>query len=102
MRIVVAVCGLALTGCVPAYLAPGPAAALVFLTREECVSADRMSASLNEALRVLGRRAEYVLVNFDALPPSHPWRGYGTPTILVDNRDLFGQPGTTSSETAPT
>ena len=61
-----------------------------------------MRAALNEALRILGYRAEYVLVNADALPPSHPWRGYGTPTVLVGNRDLFGLPSPASSEFVPT
>ena len=101
MRALIAVCCVSLSGCAPSHRAPGPAAAITFLTRKDCVDSDTMRVGLNGALRVLGQPAEYVVVNADALPSSHPWRGYGTPTVLVGNRDLFGRPEPASSETPP-
>jgi hypothetical protein len=101
MRALIALFCVSLSGCAPPHRAPGPAAAITFLTREGCANSDTMRAALNEALRVLDQPAEYVVVNADALPSSHPWRGYGTPTVLVGSRDLFDWPEPASSETPP-
>jgi len=102
MRALIALCCMSLAGCGPPHRAPGPAAAITFLTREHCANSDTMRGRLNEALGVLDQPAEYVVVNADALPSSHPWRSYGTPTVLVGNHDLFGRPEPASSETPPT
>ena len=65
---------------------------LVFLTREGCVNTGRMRASLDEALRALGREVDYDLVDQAALGPRDPRSGYPTPTLLMDNKDAFGMP----------
>ena len=65
---------------------------MVFLTRDGCVNTGAMRMRLDEALRSLGRRATYQVIDADTLPASDVRRGYGTPTVLVGNRDLFDMP----------
>src|SRR5262245_52463164 len=84
-------CGCALIlACVPSA---GPdVSPLVFLTRDDCVNTPTMRARLDEALTALGRPRDYLVINADTLEPDDRRRGYGTPTILVGNVDLFGMP----------
>ncbi|MHC5115321.1 MAG: hypothetical protein ACYTGP_12940 [Planctomycetota bacterium] len=49
-----------------------------------------MCASLDEALRESGYAVEYVVIDTATLDATDPRCGYGTPTILLDGRDLFG------------
>jgi hypothetical protein len=65
---------------------------LVFLTREGCVNTRAMRANLDEALRALGQTINYEVIDLGALPESDPRAGYPTPTVLYENRDLFGMP----------
>jgi hypothetical protein len=75
---------------------------LTFLTRESCVNTDTMRANLDAALRVIGLPADYAVIDADRLPTSDPRRRYGTPTVLVGNRDLFSMPEARVSERPPT
>lgn len=75
---------------------------LIFLTREGCHYSALMRARLDAALRTLGRQSDYAVINADDLPTRDPWRSYGTPSILLDRRDLFGLPEPAPSETTPT
>lgn len=68
------------------------ASELVFLTREGCVATARMRTSVDQALKSLGTTAPYQVVDLDTLAPSDVRRGYPTPTLLYDNRDVFGLP----------
>jgi hypothetical protein len=63
---------------------------LIFLTRDECVNTATMRANLDKALEALALPNEYRLVDADTLTDSDPRGGYGTPTVLYRNRDLFG------------
>lgn len=63
---------------------------LVFLTRAECVNTVTMRENLDRALKTMGLPSDYQLIDADTLADSDPRGGYGTPTILYDNRDLFG------------
>ena len=72
--------------------APKPAASLVFVTREGCVNTTTMRERLDEALRAIGRPTDYAVIDADTLPTTDPRGGYGTPTVLVGNVDLFGMP----------
>jgi hypothetical protein len=45
-----------------------------------------------QAVASLGKQAQFEQVNLSTLPPTDPRRGYGSPTVLVDGRDLFGLP----------
>ena len=63
---------------------------LLFLTRDGCVNTVTMRSRLDDALRSLGLPTSYGLVDVDKLNPSDQRRGYGTPTVLYKNRDLFG------------
>lgn len=76
----------------PAMTTDGPTLAprLTFLTRGACVNTPAMRASLDEALRESGYAVDYIVIDMDALDASDPRCGYGTPTILLDGRDLFG------------
>jgi hypothetical protein len=63
---------------------------LVFLTREGCVNTVTMRANLDEALKALTLPNDYQFIDADTLTPSDPRGGYGTPTVLHADRDLFG------------
>lgn len=75
---------------------------LVFLTRAGCVNTDTMLARLNVALQAEGLSANYQVIDADTLPAGDPRGGYGTPTVLVAGRDLFGMPEPTAPLSAPT
>jgi hypothetical protein len=63
---------------------------LVFLTRDGCVKTGRMRSSLDQALKSLALPTNYELIGIGKLDSSDRRRGYGTPTVLYKNRDLFG------------
>jgi hypothetical protein len=65
---------------------------IVFLTREGCVNTTTMRTRLDEALDRLGAAKDFAVIDADTLSESDARRGYGTPTVLFDNRDLFGMP----------
>jgi hypothetical protein len=89
MRLILACgCAVLVVGCA-ARLSSAPQS-LVFLTRGECVNADRMRANLDAALRSLDQPTDYPLIDANTLPESDPRGGYGTPTVLVKGTDLFG------------
>ena len=75
---------------------------LVFLTRDGCVNTATMRANLDEALRGLGLPSNYQFIDADTLAPSDSHGGYGTPTVLCENRDLFGMVEPTLPHPAPT
>jgi hypothetical protein len=64
---------------------------LVFLTRDGCVNTARMRSRLDEALTPLNLSTDYHFIDADKLGPSDRRRGYGAPTVLYKNRDLFGK-----------
>lgn len=78
---------------------PGP---LVFLTRDGCANTATMRTRLDAALARLGARTDYAVIDADTLTESDVRRGYGTPTVLHDNRDLFGMPEPTPPIPSPT
>ena len=75
---------------------------MVFLTRDGCTNTDTLRARLGDALQALGRLPSYTLIDADTLPADDARRGYGTPTILINNRDLFGMPEPEPAEHSPT
>jgi len=79
-----------------------PSGPLVFLTREGCVNTTTMRTRLDEALARLGGPMTYAVIDADTLADSDVRRGYGTPTVLYDNRDLFGMPEPTPPIPSPT
>ena len=72
--------------------APTQADALVFLTRDGCMTSDVVRARLDEALRALGRPSAYTVIDLATLPSTDARTAYPTPTILYMNRDVFGSP----------
>jgi hypothetical protein len=79
-----------------------PSGSLVFLTREGCVNTSTMRTRLDEALARLGVPKTYAVIDADTLADCDVRRGYGTPTVLYDNRDLFGIPEPTPPIPSPT
>ena len=54
---------------------------------------DQMRANLDAALTQMGNaRPAYRVVDLASFPANDPRRGYPTPTILYEGRDLFGMP----------
>jgi len=66
--------------------------ALVFLTRDGCVNTPLMRANLDEALRSLNLPADYVVIDLDTVPRTDHRVAYPTPTLLYQDRDVFGMP----------
>jgi hypothetical protein len=79
-----------------------PSSPLVFLTRDGCVNTATMRARLDDALERLGASKAYAVIDADTLADGDIRRGYGTPTVLYDNRDLFGMPEPTPPVPSPT
>jgi len=75
---------------------------LVFLTRDGCVNTDAMRARFDEALTALGLPSGYAVIDAAALSASDPRGGYGTPTILINSRDLFDMPEPSVPHDPPT
>jgi hypothetical protein len=65
---------------------------VVFLTRYGCVNTDTVRARLDEALVSLKQPITYPVIDVATLATTDPRGGYGTPTVLVNGQDLFGQP----------
>lgn len=91
------------TACVAGRpVQPALSRRLVFLTRDGCVNSATMRTRLDEALDRLGARKDYTVIDSDTLAESDVRRGYGTPTVLNDSRDLFGMPEPTPPVPSPT
>ena len=65
---------------------------ITFLTRDDCAHTVTMRRNLDEALALLGARTDYQVLDLSTLPETDVRGGYPTPTVLYDNRDLFGMP----------
>jgi hypothetical protein len=74
---------------------------LVFLTRDGCVNTTRMRSNLDQALKSLALPTNYEFIDADKLKPSDLRRGYGTPTVLYQGRDLFGKTAPSAPPNAP-
>ena len=74
---------------------------IVFLSREGCVNTPRMRKSLDVAVAKLGWPKQYEVLDAGKLPASDPRRQYGTPTVLVDGKDLMGHPVPRPSDAEP-
>lgn len=81
---------------------PPSAVPLVFLTRDGCVNTATTRTRLDEALGRLGVATDYAVIDADTLSDSDARRGYGTPTVLDEGRDLFGMPEPTPPLPSPT
>lgn len=79
-----------------------PPRPLVFLTRDGCVNTTTMRERLDQALDRLKIAKDYAVVDVETLPEADIRRGYGTPTVLSADRDLFGMPRPTPPAPAPT
>lgn len=71
------------------------------LTRDGCRNTPAMRDNLHDALRLLQADIKVVTLDIGCLPGNDPRRGFSTPTVLVDSRDLFGLPTPTRPFNAP-
>ncbi|MFT5425062.1 MAG: hypothetical protein ACI89L_002869 [Phycisphaerales bacterium] len=71
---------------------------LTVLCFEECPNASPMIRAAQDAVAMLGPEWELELVDLTTLADTDTRRGFGSPTILHQGRDLFGfdQPSTTT------
>jgi hypothetical protein len=74
---------------------------LIFLTRDGCINTGRMRSNLDQALKSLTLPTNYEFIDADKLKPSDLRRGYGTPTVLYKDRDLFGKRAPSAPPGAP-
>lgn len=74
---------------------------LVFLTRDGCANTPLLRANLDAVCETSETAVTYELVHQDQLFPPDARVGYPTPTILYDNRDLFGLSEPTPPYPAP-
>src|SRR5262249_17381224 len=65
---------------------------LVFLTREGCPDSQQLRSNLDAALVALHVSPDYQVFNVASLPATDARGAYPTPTVLYQNRDLFGVP----------
>ena len=90
-RRLLAIAVLVLAGCAPQRQAV-TVDRIAFLTRDGCADSETMRRNLDQALSALRARTDYQVLDVATLPASDARRGYPTPTVLYDNRDLFGMP----------
>jgi len=69
---------------------------LIFLTRDGCANTPLMRGRFDEALKSLKQQMDYEVVDLDKVDASDPRVAYPTPTILVEDEDLFGLPRPTA------
>ena len=65
---------------------------IVFLTREGCAGTPLMRARFEEALRKKGLPEAFRVIDMDEVDEDDVRTGYGTPTVLIDGKDLMGAP----------
>jgi len=74
------------------YTCVTTAAMLTLLTCSECAAGPELRRRLHAALRQLGVKPIFSIVDVAALPLTDPRVAYPAPTLLWRDRDLFGVP----------
>ena len=72
-----------------------------FLGTDSCPNSPIMEKNLQEAMAVKGLAATYEFIDIKKLPESDYRRGYGTPTVLVNGKEIFGAPRPLPTPKAP-
>lgn len=65
---------------------------LEFLTRDGCKNTPRVLANLEKAVAMLDKKINIQIVHQGTLSTDDPRIGYPTPTVLLNNSDIFGSP----------
>lgn len=73
---------------------------LLLLTREGCTGTAEMRKNLDAALKAMPGWS-YEVVDLGKLPQGDPRRGYPTPTLLQDGKDVFGMPAPKAGADSP-
>ncbi|MGE0000546.1 MAG: hypothetical protein AB7F50_07480 [Fimbriimonadaceae bacterium] len=73
---------------------------LVLLTREGCAGTATMRTNLDQALKELAGW-DYETVDLGELPQGDPRKGYPTPTLLHDGKDVYGLPAPEPNSDSP-
>ena len=74
------------------HAAPLAAPRIELLGFPSCPNTPAMRANLAAALKSMGTGWSFVEVDQELLPEGDVRRGYPTPTVLVNGRDLYGLP----------
>ena len=87
-RLLLVALAVMISSCLPVAPKAGDPQRVELLMREGCANSNELEEHLRSAL---GRRgSDLALVDQDSLQSDDSRRGYGTPTVLVNGRDLFG------------
>ncbi len=87
---------LATAGCATTPRKAGPMRTIEVLGFQGCPNTPPLLANTRAAVARLGLEASVTYINQETLPEGDLRRGWPTPTVLVDGRDLFGMPAPTS------
>jgi hypothetical protein len=77
-----------------------PTKHLVLLTRKGCSGTATMRANLDQALKELAGW-DYEVADLGELPQGDPRKGYPTPTLLHDGKDVYGLPAPEPGSDSP-
>ncbi len=90
---------LIVTGCASMKNAPPTTAAdvshdkaLIVLSFDGCPNSPEVLRAAHEAANTLGTGWTVHRIDIESLPPDDIRRGYGSPTILWNEHDIFGAP----------
>ena len=75
---------------------------LVLLTRDGCANTAVLRPRVEAALQKMAAPPDFEVVSLDSLPEADVRRGYPTPTLLYEGRDMFGLPTPEPPLPAPT
>lgn len=65
---------------------------------EGCPTVQVLQRNAEQAIVALGAGWRLSMVNQETLPPDDLRRGYGSPSVLLDGREVFGEPTPSSTE----
>lgn len=63
---------------------------LAVLTRGGCANTPQLLANLDNALKSLAKPVSYAMIDLDTLARTDVRSAYPTPTVLYQDRDVFG------------
>ncbi|MBL8765270.1 MAG: hypothetical protein JNM07_13480 [Phycisphaerae bacterium] len=89
---------LAAAGCAAMPGTGGGVRTIEVLGFTGCPNTPTILANTRMAIARLGQNASVAYIDQERLPEGDTRRGWPTPTVLVDGRDLFGMPAPTSAE----
>lgn len=93
---------MSLSGVGPVRYTLVPTRMLTLLTCSQCSAGAELRRRLHQALRQLGLKPVFSIVDVASLPRTDPRIGYPAPTVMWRERDLFGIPEVPAPYPPPT